>query len=162
MNNNLVIKSSDVGISVNKIQGYLNIFQNYGKISNRVTQDGIFGSGTKMAVQQFQSYSNLAVDGIVGIQTWNNILNELKNLNIIPNIPVKSASYYLNVGSEGLSVYVMQQCLQLFENQIKVDGIYGNKTRQITIKYQTQNNLKSDGIIGSKTWDILIKDKLQK
>ena len=36
-----------------------------------VTQDGIFGAGTKQAVVAFQSRMGLAVDGIVGPATWN-------------------------------------------------------------------------------------------
>ena len=32
--------------------------------------DGIFGPVTKSAVEQFQGYSHLTVDGIVGPATW--------------------------------------------------------------------------------------------
>lgn len=32
--------------------------------------DGIFGSGTQNAVMRFQRANGLAVDGIVGCQTW--------------------------------------------------------------------------------------------
>ena len=37
--------------------------------------DGIFGSETESAVKQFQSENGLAVDGIVGANTWRELLN---------------------------------------------------------------------------------------
>jgi peptidoglycan hydrolase-like protein with peptidoglycan-binding domain len=33
-------------------------------------QDGVFGPGTKASVEAFQRYSGVAVDGVVGDQTW--------------------------------------------------------------------------------------------
>ena len=36
--------------------------------------DGIFGSGTEKAVKAFQSEKKIAVDGIVGPNTWNKLL----------------------------------------------------------------------------------------
>src|SRR5215472_1252130 len=38
--------------------------------------DGIFGSLTNDAVRAFQSLLGLTVDGIVGPQTWNHLINE--------------------------------------------------------------------------------------
>ena len=35
-----------------------------------LSADGIFGSGTELAVQRFQSENGLTADGIVGIKTW--------------------------------------------------------------------------------------------
>jgi peptidoglycan hydrolase-like protein with peptidoglycan-binding domain len=38
--------------------------------------DGIFGPKTKQWVRNFQGNSNLAVDGIVGTNTWTALLND--------------------------------------------------------------------------------------
>lgn len=155
-------RSGDVGIAVNKIQGYLNIFQSSGLITNRVSQDGVFGTGTKMAVQQFQKFVGLPVDGIVGENTWNMMMQELRQLRVTPKIPVASASYHLSMGQMGLDVYKMQEYLNLFTSNVplKVDGVYGSKTKQAVMQYQTMNNLKKDGVIGSDTWDRLIGNYL--
>ena len=37
--------------------------------------DGIFGPETERAVRAFQSENALSVDGIVGPNTWNSLLN---------------------------------------------------------------------------------------
>lgn len=39
------------------------------------TMDGIFGSGMKEAVKAFQSARKLAIDGVVGVNTWNALFN---------------------------------------------------------------------------------------
>lgn len=41
------------------------------------TIDGIFGSRTENAVRQFQQDNNLSVDGVVGNNTWNALVNNL-------------------------------------------------------------------------------------
>lgn len=38
--------------------------------------DGIFGAGTENAVKAFQRHHGLTVDGIVGQNTWDKLLNE--------------------------------------------------------------------------------------
>jgi Putative peptidoglycan binding domain len=43
--------------------------------ANQVTIDGIFGPVTNQVVRDFQMLLNLSVDGIVGPQTWNHLVN---------------------------------------------------------------------------------------
>ena len=38
--------------------------------------DGIFGAGTENAIKAFQRHHGLTVDGIVGRNTWDKLLNE--------------------------------------------------------------------------------------
>ena len=44
-----VLKQGDIGISVNKMQAYLNVFQERGLISTRNLQDGVYGTRTMQA-----------------------------------------------------------------------------------------------------------------
>ncbi|NBK97330.1 MAG: peptidoglycan-binding protein [Erysipelotrichia bacterium] len=167
MATNYVIQSGNIGIGVNKIQGYLNILQSNGIITSRVSQDGIFGSGTKSAVQQFQRYAGLSVDGIVGELTWDAMVNQIHNLGVVPNIPVASRSYFLSLGTRGLDVYKMQQYINAIANTtpcikpINADGIFGNNTRQAVMMYQYYYGINPDGVLGSLTWDNIFKDYLQ-
>lgn len=57
-----ILKAGLKGDSVKKVQQKLNI-----------TTDGIFGPITERAVKQFQESSGLAVDGIVGKDTWSKL-----------------------------------------------------------------------------------------
>lgn len=167
MATNYVIQSGNIGIGVNKIQGYLNILQSNGIITSRVSQDGVFGSGTRSAVQQFQRYAGLSVDGIIGEKTWDAIMDQLNNLNVSPNIPVASRSYFLSLGTRGLDVYKMQQYISAIANTtpcikpITADGIFGNNTRQAVSMYQYYYNINPDGVLGSVTWDNIVKDYLK-
>lgn len=160
-------KSGDRGIGVNKLQGYLNIFQNRGLINNRVTQDGIFGSNTKAAVQQFQRYAGLMADGVVGESTWDAMMDTLNDLNVNPNIPVASSSFYLTLNSRGLDVYKLQEYLNAIANintclkPVNVDGYYGNNTKNAVMQFQYLYDLYMDGVVGATTWDAIVFRYLQ-
>nr|WP_306263373.1 peptidoglycan-binding protein [Pararhizobium sp. IMCC3301] len=97
-----------------------------------IDADGIFGSGTKQAVMDYQKANNLAVDGIAGPDTFSEMgLQEL---------------VLLRVGSRGAAVKKLQKSLG-----ISADGIYGNGTKQAVIDYQKANKLETDGMAGPTT-----------
>lgn len=52
--------------------GYMQQFFNE-KCGKSLTQDGVYGGGTRSAVVDFQRFFNLDIDGAVGPQTWNTI-----------------------------------------------------------------------------------------
>ena len=99
------------GIGVNKMQAYLNMFQERGLITTKVNQDGDFGAITANAVREFQAYSRLPINGKIDDATWSAIVNKLRELRIITNIPVASRSFFLAKGSQGLEVFKMQEYL---------------------------------------------------
>ena len=45
----------------------------------------------------------------------------------------------------------------LFYDCGAVDGIWGKKTNNAVIAFQTDKGLEADGIVGSKTWAALLK-----
>ena len=167
MATNYTKSNGDRGIGVNKIQGYLNIFQNRGLINNRVTQDGIFGANTKTAVQQYQRYAGLNADGVVGELTWDSMFDTLNDLNVNPNIPSASRSFYLTLNSRGIDVYKLQEYLNVISQTnaclkpINADGFYGNNTKNAVMQFQYLNDLTMDGIVGAITWDTIVRKYLQ-
>lgn len=160
-----VLRIGDKGIAVNKIQAYLNMFVDANIITTRVTPDGIFGPRTQSAVQEVQSYLRLNPDGVIGNATWDGIFELLRRMNVMTNIPVASASYYLSVGNYGIDVFKMQEYLNEFADKnpclkkIVVDGEYGNATRMAVQQYQYLNDLVIDGIIGRATWDDIVNQR---
>ncbi|MBD2387674.1 peptidoglycan-binding domain-containing protein [Cylindrospermum sp. FACHB-282] len=59
-----ILKFGNSGISVRVLQRLL-VSNGYG-----IRVDGVFGPLTEIAVEAFQNYHNLGVDGIVGQKTW--------------------------------------------------------------------------------------------
>ena len=66
-----VLRQGSRGQDVITLQYLLDVISEYYPDIPAVTQDGIFGAGTKHAVTAFQSRMGLTPDGIVGPATWN-------------------------------------------------------------------------------------------
>lgn len=160
-----VLQMGDIGIAVNKMQAYLNMFQERGYIKTRNLQDGRYGVLTQAAVREWQRYANLAQDGVIGYETWNSIVNELRSLGIVTNIPVSSSSFYLTQGNTGLDVFKMQEYINEIAERntclrpVPVDGNYGTRTTTAVQQFQYLYNLSIDGNIGKNTWDAIINTR---
>lgn len=160
-----VLKQGDVGIGVNKLQAYLNMFQTRGFITTRNAQDGVYGPVTAQAVREYQRYVGMPQDGVIGNTTWDAIVNKLRELGIVTNVPVASRSYYLTQGNSGLDVFKMQEYLNEIaaENRclrpVPVDGNYGLRTTTAVEIFQYLYDLNIDGIIGKATWDAIVNER---
>lgn len=107
--------------------------------------DGVFGTNTANAVRAFQTENSLAVDGIVGQNTWRTLLT-------LAPYPT------LRQGSRGAYVRFLQMLLE--SNQIPVggvDGIFGANTLQAVRTFQQNRSLAVDGIVGPNTWNALAR-----
>lgn len=64
----------------------------------------------------------------------------------------------LRLGSAGPNVKLIQSLLtKLGYAPGQIDGIYGAKTQEAVIKFQSDNGLTPDGIVGEKTWGVFLK-----
>ena len=105
--------------------------------------DGIFGSRTASAVRDFQANNSLAVDGLVGNNTWKYLLT-------LPTYPL------LRQGLRGSYVRFLQQLLESkFYPVGSIDGIFGSRTASAVRSFQSANGLDVDGIVGPNTWNAL-------
>ncbi|WP_327267831.1 amidase [Streptomyces sp. NBC_01218] len=105
--------------------------------------DGVFGSGTRTAVQAFQRARGLDADGIVGARTWTALLSA-------GTTPV------LRQGSTGDDVRRLQRALTAaLGSTVPVDGTFGPGTATAVRTYQTGHGLTVDGIVGGATWTAL-------
>ncbi|HAH92997.1 MAG TPA: peptidoglycan-binding protein, partial [Dielma fastidiosa] len=77
-----LLQSGSRGTDVRLIQERLNFIAMYYKNIPTIVADGIYGPLTTNSVRAFQTMLGLSVDGIVGLQTWDKIMqmyNELAN-----------------------------------------------------------------------------------
>jgi peptidoglycan hydrolase-like protein with peptidoglycan-binding domain len=109
------------------------------------SRDGAYGPDDRKVVEQFQRTAGLTIDGIVGPQTWGELLRVVKP------------------GAEGPHVRVVQVTLinrgLLRDTAGNHDGKYGPATQTVVRRFQTAAGLKPDGEVGPATWTALIGDK---
>jgi peptidoglycan hydrolase-like protein with peptidoglycan-binding domain len=106
--------------------------------------DGVFGPHTDQGVREFQQGKGLAVDGIVGPQTWTAMLAE------------HADPPMLGPGSSGPIVRSLQTFLNEATPPLAVDGDYGPATQHAVEVYQAAHAVAADGIVGVRTWVIHI------
>ena len=134
-----------------------------------VTIDGIFNSATKNAVKEFQELNGLTPSGIVDDMTWNKLQYlSNKNLNRVDALVngvdfLDQSENIISEGSTGDFVKELQEYLNIAADKypsigkLKVDGIFGPKTKAAVIEFQKLNDLTPDGIVGTNTWEVLSK-----
>lgn len=159
------LRVGDVGIAVNKMQAYLNMFQERGFIKTRLLEDGKYGANTEKAVKEAQQYFKLAQDGVIGNTTWDAIVDKIREMGIVTNIPVFSPTYYLTQGNNGLDVFKMQEYMNEIAEQnpclrpVPVDGNYGRRTTAMVSQFQYLYDLNIDGNINTQTWDVIVNNR---
>ncbi|MEV6593130.1 penicillin-insensitive murein endopeptidase [Streptomyces acidicola] len=65
----VTVQQNDSGPAVKAVQSLLNA-----KRSAGLAVDGVFGAGTATAVRNFQSHAGITADGVVGPETWRNLV----------------------------------------------------------------------------------------
>jgi len=107
-----------------------------------VTLDGVFGPGMRAAVMDFQTREGLYVDGTVGPQTWNAL--------------VQGARISQGTGNEAIIMAVQVLLQEKYGYGITVDGDFGPQTTNAVTDFQSNQNLTVDGVVGDETWQALI------
>lgn len=128
-----VFEKGDRGPRVAKIQRKLGI-----------RADGIFGPGTKAAVQRFQRRHGLTPDGVVGPAT----LAALRRA--AGGRPARRGSRGNRTSHREDVVRALQRALG-----IRADGIFGPATAAAVRRFQRRRGLAADGIVGPATWAAL-------
>ena len=114
--------------------------------------DGDFGQETEKAVRELQKDSKIAVDGIIGKNTWN-VLNSnfVKPKSTYPNYLIKQGQRSEDVRK------VQARLIELGYScgSYGADSIFGIATYNAVKAFQQANGLGVDGIVGVLTWNKL-------
>ena len=70
--------------------------------------------------------------------------------------PASEARPNISLGWTGTHVRHLQEQLNRFGFECKIDGIFGSETDAVVRKFQSHNGLKPDGIVGPRTWTGLV------
>ena len=136
------ISNGDTGDVVRRLQRALRRTPNLDLVV-----DGIFGAATEKAVTEFQQGAGLAVDGIVGPQTWG-------------ALPDGGPMPLLQEGSTGPVVQSLQTVLTNGAadwwgvTPQGIDGDFGPHTRASVEAFQSWGGAAVDGIVGDQTWSV--------
>lgn len=162
------VRLGDRGLNVVIVQFYLTQAAQYVSTVSRVELDGVFGSGTRAQVINFQRYYNLTPDGVVGPATWEKMyrlfLSIRDGVDTPAQTPPASAIYPgtpLRLGSTGENVRRVQNWLNDVGSyyteipRLTVDGRFGPATQNAVIVFQEMFGLSADGVVGPLTWNRL-------
>jgi N-acetylmuramoyl-L-alanine amidase len=116
-----------------------------------IDADGVFGDGTRAAVEAFQHLRGLRVDGVCGPQTWSTLVEA--------GFRIGDRFLYRRTPMlRGDDVVDLQQRLStLGFDTGRVDGIFGDRTSRALAEFQRNVGLPVDGIAGGATLRELIR-----
>lgn len=113
--------------------------------------DGLFGSDTEAAVMLFQQNSGLIVDGIIGENTWCELVESRYE-------PGERLLYLRIPPFRGADVLTLQRSLNcLGFNAGPEDGIFGAKTEGAVLDFQKNAGLVMDGMVDESVIKVMAK-----
>jgi N-acetylmuramoyl-L-alanine amidase len=113
------------------------------------SEHGEFGATTEQGVREFQQRRRLMVDGKVGDDTWNELVEA--GYSIGDRVLYLRYPYY-----RGDDVRALQAGLNLLGFDAgREDGILGERTERAVLEFQRNVGLPPDGIVGTTTVDAL-------
>lgn len=161
-----VLAPGDTGIYVRAIQYYLAVLGQYYEELPPFTPEavnGVYDENTRYAVTQFQTVYGLVPDGIVGRETWNEIIRAYRG--VVANVPMPEGTVVLFPGtplvrgSTGEDVRLFQEYLLTLSQfypeipPVTVDGVFGPATESAVRALQNLVGLDPTGQVGPITWD---------
>ncbi|HEX2266776.1 MAG TPA: peptidoglycan-binding protein, partial [Actinomycetota bacterium] len=115
------------------------------------SEHGEFGPSTKRAVQEFQQRRHLLVDGVIGEDTWAELVEAGYSLG-------DRLLYLRYPFDRGDDVRALQAALNVLGFDVgREDGIFGQRTDRAVRQFQRNVGLPPDGIVGSTTIDAVAR-----
>ena len=162
---NTILKVGSSGEDVRTAQYLLRVIAQYYEAIEPVEIDGVFGPATQQQVINFQKFTGLGPDGIIGPKTWDKLYSTFFAVADSTGLRVAYPGTLLKTGSRGDNVRLMQEYLNAIATvyplpTIAADGIYGPATANAVRAFQQLFGMTADGIIGPITWDRIVAVRL--
>lgn len=158
-----LLRLGDTGDPVRIIQYYLSVIADFYESVQPLAMTGVFDQATQDSVISFQRTYGLNPDGIVGRDTWNDIVRAYRGvLEALGGFEGGIMLYpgtVLRQGSQGEAVRVLQEYLSFIAQtyteipQVPVTGVFGNQTDAAVRAFQQTFGLNVSGLVGPITWD---------
>lgn len=178
--NSVMISEGMTGKKVEEVQKMLVEIVNLYPSLPIITIDGVYGQNTVIAVKEFQKLNSLPQTGIIDEITMRklsylheknrekfreellkNKISEVKKNKKREDDYLDQSDNILSEGSIGEYVKSLQSYLNVVSNKyptislLRVDGIFGPKTKAAVMEFQRIFELKQDGVVGYETWNKL-------
>jgi N-acetylmuramoyl-L-alanine amidase len=141
------IKRGDVGEGIRDVQSRLSTLGHV--VDPAELEEHRFGESTEQAVRAFQQERGLLVDGLVGNDTWEELVEAGYALG-------DRALYLRSPYFRGDDVRSLQVRLNVLGfDPGREDGIFGEQTARAVQDFQKNVGLRPDGIVGATTLDAL-------
>ena len=162
----VTISLGDTGNYVLLLQKLLNYISVFYPTVPSVTEDGIFGQGTRDSVRQFQKTFGLSESGSVTPFVWDVLFRVYLNIitSVTPSLPNQGfPGNDLKRGDTGENVRLMQTYLNIISARypsippVSEDGIFGGDTERAVLEFQKAVRLNPTGVIDVSTWERIVE-----
>ena len=163
------LKQGDTGGQVVTLQYFLALLGQFVSFLPPVTVDGVYGSGTKNAVEAFQRYKKLPVTGQADRRTWNSLYIAYRGVvdyiaQISPAQRTPTQPYpgvVLKRGDSGESVRVLREYLTFIADyffdipKTGVSSVFDVQTQNAVRAFQRIFSLPVNGQVNETTWQAI-------
>ena len=161
------LSEGDTGSEVYELQYLLALVGEYNNEVQVPALDGVFGAGTKRALESFERAYGLGVNGIAELNDWDRLYREY--VGILSSLPegyfnsttVPYAGRVLRLGVSGDDVRLLQEYLNYISNtytdipKVEPDGIFGVATEAQVVAFKTIFGLEPTPIVSAGTWELI-------
>lgn len=158
-----VLRAGDSGNNVRNLQYFLAVVGEFYDTVPQIEITGIYDPPTEAAVRAFQETYGLPVDGIVGINTWQELYRAYRGIVASTDSLEGGVALYpgfvLRQGTQGDAVATLQEYLNYIARtyteipQTPVTGVFGNQTQAAVEAFQRTEGLEVTGVVGPAVWN---------
>ncbi len=153
----------DTGQNVRNLQYFLAVVGEFYDTVPQIEITGVYDEATRNAVLAFQQTFGLTQDGIVGINTWQDLYRAYRGILASTNSLEGGVALYpgvvLRQGTQGAAVETLQEYLSYLSEtypeipDVPITGVFGNQTQTAVEAYQQLFGLQVTGVVGPAVWN---------